>query len=221
MGWIVIGIIASCIHKNQLENPKVWKVIVVILIGLLTFSIKLDVFDRVLQFSILPLGVWLLYWFFRKDKLTWQKYRSFAWLGFISNYILLVLLLVGIWINHLLYPGNILSTYISNVENAYIFSTHPTANESALDKRNLIASIHTAKQKDYFSDSWYNEVYLEEDPETKKERFPYMLVNALPKWGSGLHTTIYLEKNGKGILITTQEKQLYFKTKYSLLEEAE
>ena len=92
------------------------------------------------------------------------------------------------------------------------------AKERSLIKENLIASMQDAKPQDYFSDSWYNETYLE--PDKKTERFPYMLANTLPKWGSGLHTTIYIEKNGKGLLITTQEKQLYFQTERSLLEEA-
>ena len=176
-------------------------------------------FERVIQISILPLGVWILYWFLRKDELIWQKYRPFVWLGFIANYILLIFLFIGLLINHLLYPGHNLSTYISNVEKAYIINTHPTANESSLTKENLIASIHTAKQQDYYSLSWYNESLLGEDSEETTERFPYMLANTLPKWGSGLRTSIYLEKNGKGILITTQEKQYYFQTELSLLEE--
>ncbi|QUG40070.1 hypothetical protein KD050_12160 [Psychrobacillus sp. INOP01] len=197
----------------------IWKVIVVLLIGLFTFSLNLDFLGQVVQISILPLGVWILYWSLRKNEPAWQKYRPFAWLGFVANYILLIFLLVGIPLNHLLYQGNNLSTYISNVEDAYIINTHPTANKSSLIKGNLIASIQDAKQQDYFSDSWYNETLI--GPNKTTERFPYMLMNTLPKWGSGLSTTIYLEKNGKGILITTQEKQLYFQTENSLLEEAE
>jgi hypothetical protein len=219
LGWIVIGIIASRLYKTQLEKPVVWKVIVVILIGLFTFSINWEVFGRVVQVSILPLGVWILYWILRKNEPTWQKYRPFAWLGFGANFILFIFLLVGILINYLLYPRSDPSTYISNVEDAYIINTHPTANENSLIKENLIASIQGAKQQDYFSDSWYNETFME--PNKTTERFPYILANTLPKWGSGLRTTVYLEKTGKGILITTQEKQLYFQTEYSLLEEGD
>ena len=103
------------------------------------------------------------------------------------------------------------------MEGAYIINTHPTANESSLFTGKLIASLQGAKQKDYYSDSWYNETFME--PNKTTERFPYMLANTFPKWGSGLSTTIYLEKNGKGILITSQEKQLYFQTRQSLFEE--
>lgn len=219
LGWIVIGIIASRLYKTRLEKPVIWKLIVVLLVGLFTFSVNLNVFGQVVQISILPLGVWILYALLSKNKATWQKYRPFAWLGFMANYILLIFLLVGILVNHLLYPGNNLSTYISNVEDAYIINTHPTANESSLIKGNLIASLQGAKQQDYFSNSWYNETLI--GPNKTTERFPYMLANTIPKWGSGLRTTIYLEKNGKGILITTQEKQFYFQTENSLLEEAE
>lgn len=219
LGWIVIGIIASHLYKTQLEKPVVWKVIVVILIGLFTFSFNWEVFDRVIQISILPLGVWALYVFLSKKKATWQKYRPFAWLGFFANFILLIFLLIGIPIHHLFYPEKDPNTYISKVEDAYIINTHPTAIESYLIKENLIAFIQSAEQQDYFSDSWYNETFMEPDKTT--ERFPYMLANTLPKWGSGFHTSIYIEKNGKGILITTQEKQLYFQTEHSLLKEGD
>ncbi|MFJ7825888.1 hypothetical protein [Psychrobacillus sp. NPDC096623] len=217
LGWIVIGIIATRLYKVQLEKPLIWKVIVVLLIGLFTFSINLDYFGHVIQIPILPLGVWLLYVFLSKNKEKWQKYRSFAWLGFGANFILLIFLLVGIPINNLLYPGNDPSTYISNVKGAYIINTHPTANEVSLVTEKLAASLQGAVQKDYYSDSWYNEIYME--PIKKTERFPYILANTLPKWGSGIRATIFLENNGKGILITSQEKQLYFQTKQSLFEE--
>jgi len=218
VGWVVISIIASRLYKSQSDKPILWKLIVVILIGFFTFSFHLQVFDRGIQIPILPLGVWVLYWFLRKDEPTWRKYRPFAWLGFVANYILLIFLFIGYLINHLLYPGYNISTYISNVEDAYIINTHPTANESSLSKENLIASIHTAKQQDYSSLSWYNETLLGADSDETAERFPYMLANTFPKWGSGLRTSIYLEKNGKGILITTQERQFYFQTDFSLLE---
>lgn len=217
IGWIIIGLIASRLYKRQLEKPVFWKVIIIILAGFFTFSIKLDVFGQVAQISILPLGVWILYALLSKNKETWQKYRMFAWLGFGANFILLILFVVGILINYLLYPPGDPSTYISNVEDAYIINTHPTAHESTILKENVIDLIQDAKQQNYFSDSWYNETIMESDKTT--ERFPYMLENTHPKWGSGLHTTVYLEEKGKGILITTQDKQYYFQTEHPLLEE--
>jgi len=217
--WVVIGIIAVHLYKKQSEKPPLWKVVLVVLIGLFSFAISLEMFGEVLRISILPLGVWILYWFLRKKNTTWQKYRPFAWFGFGANFILMTFLLIGIPIHYLLYPENEPSTYISNVEGAYIINTHPTGIESSLMKENLIDLIQGAKQQNYFSDSWYNETVMEPDKTT--ERFPYMLADTLPKWGSGLHTTVYLEKNGKGILITTQEKQFYFQTEHSLLEEGD
>lgn len=217
--WVVIGIIAARLYKKQSEKPQLWKVVLVVLIGLFSFAINLEIFGEVLKISVLPLGVWILYWFLRKKKITWQKYQPFAWLGFGANFILMAFLLIGIPIHYLLYPENEPSTYISNVEGAYIIKTNPTAIESSLMKEDLIDLIQGAKQQNYFSDSWYNETFMEPDKTT--ERFPYMLANSLPKWGSGLHTTVYLEKNGKGVLITTQEKQFYFQTEHSLLEEGD
>ena len=54
LGWIVIGIIATRLYKVQLEKPLIWKVIVVLLIGLFTFSISLEYFGHVVQIPILP-----------------------------------------------------------------------------------------------------------------------------------------------------------------------
>ena len=52
----------------------------------------------------------------------------------------------------------------------------------------------------------------------RKERFPYLLTGVKPKWGSGIPTLIYLEEDGKGILITTPKKQLYFRSQQALVE---
>ena len=156
---------------------------------------------------------------FKKKENNLAEVSTICMVGSGANFTLMAFLLIGIPIHYLLYPENEPSTYISNVEGAYIINTHPTGIESSLMKENLIDLIQGAKQQNYFSDSWYNETVMEPDKTT--ERFPYMLADTLPKWGSGLHTTVYLEKNGKGILITTQEKQFYFQTEHSLLEEGD
>ena len=52
----------------------------------------------------------------------------------------------------------------------------------------------------------------------RKERFPYLLTGTKPKWGSGIPTLNFLEKDGKGILITTPKRQLYFRAEQTLLE---
>lgn len=219
MGWIIIGILAFRIYKAQLEKPKAWKIIVVILVGLFSFSINWNVFNTLVQIAILPLGVWILYVFLKRKDGRWKKYRRFAWLGFWANFILLSMALIAIPINHLVYPKDQPLTYVANVENVSIVVIHPSANEHMLVKENLQKQIHNLKPKTFFSDEWYTETYMEAESSQRKERFPYLLINTLPKWGSGLAATIYIEKDGKGLLIATLNKQYYFHSDELLIEE--
>ncbi|MFJ8065406.1 hypothetical protein ACIQYS_12315 [Psychrobacillus sp. NPDC096426] len=217
--WIIIVVLAIRIYKKQLEQPKTWKTIIVILIGLFSFSINWDVFDTLVQIAILPLGVWILYAFLNRKDGLWEKYRYYAWLGFWSNFIFLSTALIAIPINYFVYPENEPRTYISNVENASIIAIHPSAKEHMVVKENLQKPIHNLKTKTFFSNEWYNETYMEAGADKRKERFPYLLINTLPKWGSGLGAAIYIEKDGKGLLIATPKKQYYFQSDESLIEE--
>jgi len=74
-------------------------------------------------------------------------------------------------------------------------------------------------QRTIFSDLWYEETYADTDSTTKDERFPYQLIGTKPKWGSGLRTSIFIESDGKGFLVSTQDKQLYFRSEQSVLME--
>ena len=51
------------------------------------------------------------------------------------------------------------------------------------------------------------------------ERFPYLLANVAPKWGSKVTATIYVEKDGKGLLIAAPTKHLYYRLDESILQE--
>lgn len=221
LAWIIIGIIAFRIYKKQLDKPNIWKMIIVIIVGLFSFSFNWNMFDTIVQVSILPLGVWILYAFLKRKEERWQKYRPFAWLGFWANFIFLVTSLIAIPIHHLIYAENEPATYMSNVENAAIIPIHPSANEYSLMKENLLQQIHSLKQEIFFSNQWYYETYLDTESNKRNERFPYMLMGTLPKWGSGLSTTVYVEGDGKGILIVTPKKQFYFHSDHSLFEEGE
>ncbi|MDI2587309.1 hypothetical protein OR571_09400 [Psychrobacillus sp. NEAU-3TGS] len=219
LAWIVIGTLAFRIYKKQVEHPKAWKIIIVILIGLFSFSIKWNVFDTLIQIAILPLGVWILYAILKRKEGCWKKYRPFAWLGFWANFIFLSTTLIAIPINHFVYPENEMKTYISNVESASIIAIHPSAKETSLIKEDLLKQIHNLKEKQFFSDKWYNETYMNTEANKRSERFPYMLINTSPKWGSGLITNVYIEGDGKGLLVVTPKKQFYFHSDQSLLEE--
>lgn len=53
----------------------------------------------------------------------------------------------------------------------------------------------------------------------REARFPYVLTGIETKWGSGKSPIIYLEKDGKGILISMEDKQLYFRSSAPFLKE--
>ena len=219
LAWGVIGYIASRMYKKQLEKPKVWKIILIIMAGIFSFSINWSLFNTVIQISILPLGVWILYAFLNGKRDRWKTYRSFAWLGFFANYLLLVSTLMAIPVYFLLYPHNDPATYISNVEDASIINTHPSAKEQSLIKNNLQKQIHSLKEAEIYNDEWYKETYMNTDIHKRNERFPYILTNISPKWGSGIKTMVYIEDDGKGLLIITANKEKYFRSDHSLFEE--
>lgn len=221
LAWSVIGYFANRINQKQMKKPKVWKILIVLLIGLFSFSIKWNMFGEMIKIPILPLGMLILYFVFRGKRERWETYRSYAWLGFLANFIFLLSTLVAVPIHHAFYQENELSTYISTVENASINPIHPSAENFILNNEKLSEQLHEMKQETIYSDQWYEETYMYADSTNRKERFPYQLIGTAPKWGSGFQTIIYLEEDGKGILLSTSKKQLYFRSEISLIEEGE
>lgn len=219
--WSVIGYFAYRIYQKQMGKPKVWKILIVIAIGLFSFSMNWSMFDTMIKIPILPLGVWILYFALKRKGERWQTYRSFAWLGFLANFIFLLSTLVAVPLHHAIYHENELSTYISTVKDPSITSIHPSGMERSLNKEKLLGQLHEMKQETIYSDQWYEETYMNAESTKRKERFPYQLIGTSPKWGSGFQTIIYLEKDGKGILLSTSNKQLYFRSEISLIEEGE
>jgi hypothetical protein len=218
LAWCVIGIITYRINKKQAVKPKVWKVFVSILVGIFSFSIDMNWFETLVKISILPLGVWILYWLLKGKEGRWQTYRPFSWLGFFANYIFLAATLIAIPTHHWVYPENELSTYISNTENASIINTHSSALDRSLNEESLQKQIHNMKHEAIYSEEWFQQTYMEADIKKINERFPYQLTGISSKWGSGLETIIYVEADGKGILVTTPKKQFYFRSVESLLK---
>ncbi|MEI5908561.1 hypothetical protein WAK64_16055 [Bacillus spongiae] len=218
LSWCVIVFFSYLIYKRQTEKPKVWKIIIVICVGLFSFTINFNLMGNILKLSILPLGVWLMYLVLKRRNGKWQKYRAFAWLGFFANYLFLVTTLIEGPVHQAVYPKSEPTTYIANVGNASIINTHLSANERSLIKESLSNEINSMRQEEIYSDVWYEETFINTEP---KERFPYQLVGTKSKWGSGLDSMIYIEKDGKGLLISTSQKQLYFRSENSILEEVE
>jgi hypothetical protein len=219
--WGIVILLAIRIYKKQLIKPKVWKIVVALFAGLFSFSIDFNQNGSIIKVPILPLGVWILYMLLNKKEGRWQKYRTYAWLGFSTNFIILATSLLTIPFDNVIYPKNELSTYISNVENASIINIHPSAKKVSLDKSSLQEQLKLMKEKVY-SAEWYEAT--EPVPDSTgpiKERYPYLLVGTTTKWGSDLNSIIYIEEDGKGLIITTSKKQLYFRSKTSFLKGGE
>ncbi|WP_238933413.1 hypothetical protein [Brevibacillus choshinensis] len=223
LGWIVIVFFANKIYQKQMVKPKVWKIPVIILAGLISLSINWNMFDVIVKLPILPLGVWILYFVRkRKDRAErWQTYRSFAWLGFGANFIFFASTLLTIPVHHAIYPKDEPSVHISKVTNAAIIKIHPSAKDRSLNKDSLLNQLDTLRQEPIYSNRWYEETIMNTESNKRNERFPYQLIGTSSKWGSGLHTLIYVEEDGKGILLSAPKMQLYFRSKDSLLEGGE
>ncbi|MBY6036596.1 hypothetical protein KUV80_08025 [Fictibacillus nanhaiensis] len=215
---ILVSILAYRIYKKQDEKPKIWKVLLLLVAGLFSFSIDWQVFGTFLKIPILPLGAWILYFWFRNKVEKWVAYRPFAWLGFFANFIFLAATLASIPIHHTLYPEKELSTYISKVEDPTVITLHPSASNVSLQKGVLKEQLHKMRPETIDSDGWYNQIVnIDIEPKERLEKFPYQLFGTIPKWGSGLRTLVYVERDGQGILLISPEKQFYFRSDQSLL----
>ncbi|WP_175987221.1 hypothetical protein [Bacillus sp. Marseille-Q1617] len=221
--WVLIGLAAFRIYKRQQVKPKVWKIAVVIVAGLISFSINWELKGTLVKIPILPLGVWGLYGILKRKEDRWDHYRSFAWLGFAGNFVFLAAALISIPFYAMVYPPHDASTHIADAGDASIAHTHPSGEEGVvLDKGRLVDQLTSMKQEKVVSDVWYEEMYHQSDGyRNKNERFPYQLLGTSPKWGSGMYPVIYVERDGRGILITTSRDQLYFRSNDSILMKEE
>ena len=218
LAWIVIGWFTYMLYTKQEVRPTIWKVLLIIFMGFFTFSFNWQMFNSYIKIPILPLGVWILYAVFKNKSEKWESYRPFAWLGFFTNFIFLIALLLAIPFNHFIYPESELETYISTIEKATLVTIHPSAKVSSLDKEMLKKQTPFLSEELIQSHEWYNDTEMNKHSKKVVERFPYQLIGFLPKWGSELKTVVYLEKDGKGILISTENKQLYFRSEHSLIK---
>jgi hypothetical protein len=221
LAWVLIGLAAFRLYKRQQVKPRVWKIVVVILAGLISFSIHWELAGTLLKVPILPLGVWLLYWVLNRKEDRWDNYRSFAWLGFAGNFIFLAAVMVSIALYPMVYPESDASTYIEDADNASIVATHPSGEgDVELNKDRLVDQLPAMKQEKVDSAIWYEEMYDQSDGDrNKNERFPYQLLGTSPKWGSGMKPVIYVEEDGKGVLITSSREQTYYRFNDSIIKE--
>lgn len=202
------------ICKTSDMQSKKWMAFFFMFFGMFTFSINLNLFKSHIQLPILPLGVWILMMLAKRKNVNnrWERYRKFAWTGFLLSFVYLIMSLFINPIDHLMYPKNKLQTYISDIKETQIISTYPNITEVKLLNSKLLSSLNTFHSEKIWNEKWYQETYEGDLKEKPVERFPYILLGTKPKFGSNLDSMMYIEKDGKGLLITTKEKQYYFRS---------
>jgi hypothetical protein len=217
LSWGLIAFLFFSIYRKGEEKPIIWKAIIIVLVGLFSFTFGFTLWDTPVKLPILPLGVWILCWWFKR-KGRWQVYRTFAWLGFWANFIFLTATFITIPLHNVFYPKDHVSTYVNNIERSSVSVTHRSATKVLLDKNKLKAEIPNMKRKSFDSMAWHREATLP-DGTKKEERFPFYLSDTDPKFGSGLSPLIFVEKDGKGLLISSEGKQYYFRSNESFLKD--
>ncbi|MBT2680994.1 hypothetical protein J7E38_18550 [Bacillus sp. ISL-35] len=224
VSWVLILFIALRIYRKQEIKPRLWKMAVVIFIGLFSFSINLPYMNQPIKVAVLPLGAWILYALYHKrnEGTGWDRYRKYACLGFLANYIFLLSALLSPLIQSSIYPKGELTTYISDTSGAHILKTHPSGIDKVLDAESLRSEISNMELRQISSDAWYyDSVQNVEHLAQADERFPYQMTGVKPRMGSGFHPVIFVEEDGKGILISTVQEQFYFRSQKPFLKEGE
>ncbi|MGE7183507.1 hypothetical protein ACQKKK_05765 [Peribacillus sp. NPDC006672] len=215
--YMLISIAFAIIYKKQESPPKAWKALVVFVLGMITYSFTFNLSDEVVSVPVVPIGVALLSWLLRRkgNEGRWQRFRRFAWLGFLSNFIFLGASLLAIPLDEMMYPNADISTYMMDVKSASLMATHPNSIEVTLNKEELESQMNKMKQKKIESESWY---YGINEDSGYKEMFPYILKGTVPKKGRGFETLIFIEEDGKGLLITPNKgHQVYYRLEESIL----
>ncbi|WP_226669911.1 hypothetical protein [Metabacillus litoralis] len=215
-GFLAYGVWRIYQTQNIAERPVLWKLIIAVLIGLFSFSINLPLFEGVFSIAILPLGVWILYAML-KGKNRWDSYRKYAWLGFLWNYFFLGAALLAIGVSGVIYPKHEVETYLDDVSKAELLSIHPSGKEVHLNVMKLEESLSSFTWEQSNVTQWYEEIREqmwsnEEDKEQKnvQEKFPYLLTDVKAK--AGKKVRVYVEYDGKGLLVTTKDNQYYFRS---------
>lgn len=215
-GLILGAIFYTYVKQHDKLTPL--RIIITFLVGLISFSINFPFGGETLKIAILPLGVWLLYAVLRhKD---WARYRKYAWIGFFSNYLFLISSFVTVPLHALVFAQDEPSTYVAELSEASIFVTHSAEDGHVTLEPNALAVIAQAKVAQMESDTWYNETALAEQGQ-KRERFPYLLVGTHAKKGSGYTPSVYLERDGFGLLVITDKQHIYFQTEQPIFREEE
>ncbi|NIK71923.1 hypothetical protein [Paenibacillus sp. BK720] len=217
LGWLaVIGLLIRQSRKQERKLP-IWKVLLAALAGLFSFSFKIPLLGQNVNIALLPLGLWVLYLFLRNR--SWPDYRKFAWIGFAANYLFLAMALLAGFIQDSLYDRNDPSTYLAHLEKAKLVAIHPSAREATFEEKlfaNTLGEVTAADMSDTLE--WHYESVREDGAYYRQERFPYALLGAEARWGSGLHAVVYLEADGMGLLLATQDRYYYYRSEKPMLK---
>lgn len=183
---------------------------------MISFPWKWDFHGTVTPIPVLPIGVIILLYESKLKGNTWRKGdRIFAWSGFICSFIFVITSLLSVPVQQTIYPNDKISTYIANPENASIVRTYTSADKQTLNNTYIKDYMEHMEQESIESEQWYGNAVRNKDD----ERLPYQLTGITPKWGSGEVAIIYVEKDGKGLLVTTAKHQYYFRTDNSMFQE--
>ncbi|WP_217589483.1 hypothetical protein [Lentibacillus saliphilus] len=219
LAWVSIFVVFYFTYKTHQEKLAFWKVFIIFMIGIFSFSYNFNFKSTVISIPVLPLGVWFLMLWYRTRRSLWQNYHRFAWVGFFSAFIFAFTTLLTIPVQHVIYPADEISTYIADTDHVSILQTHPSAEERVLDHTKLTIYMRQMEQHPIHSVKWYDDAVMESQRGRTTERFPYQLTGVQPKWGSGKHAIIFVEADGKGLLITTPKHQYYFRSDEPLFKE--
>lgn len=204
------------IYKKQEQKPQIWKAAIAVFVGLSSLSLTWTLFDEPVQIAVLPLGLWVLLVILR-HRGSWVTYRKFAWLGFFANYLFVLSFLLNHLLSSFFYPADELSTYLDDVKDAQLLAIHPSAQASPkLHLPQSFEGIIAVPSESYDVFDWYNEIVFEQTTPVQ-EKFPYLLLDTQAKQGSGIQPTIFVEANGKGLLVINKGKQFYFYLKDSMI----
>ena len=216
VGWGLIIYWVVRRYKRQERKPVIWKMIVVAAVGLFSFSITLELFGQTVKLAILPLGVWIVFIFYRSR--SWNVYRRFAWIGFIANYIFLVITLLAGFIHHAIYDQDKAATFLADVREAEVVGIHPSAKAVVFDPQRFDDLLGELQHGDLSSNAdWYMQSKHEHEPYYQQERFPYALLGAESSWGSGLQAAVYVRDDGKGLLIVASDRTYYYLSEQPLI----
>ncbi|WP_096154981.1 hypothetical protein [Bacillus sp. FJAT-45066] len=209
--WAIIIILFYKIFSKQLEErPKIWFAILATWFGLFSFSINIELLRMPLKLAVLPLGVWIMYWILKR-KGRWDVYKKYAWLGFGANFLFIATVLTSALLHDYIYPKDDVTTFISNIsEDVEIIVIHPSGEMPSLNIKQFTSNLQSMKKTEMYSERWYRSTYINDE---KMERFPYLLTGTLAKSGSGLTPLIFLDADGKGLLISYGTEQVYFQSK--------